>query len=231
MKLGSMMPSEPQRPRSDFFEVFEAFAVPHAHRLLDYSHARRRPHPASSRKGVLPDGGSFRTACSATRPPPHSPVGLAQASRHSGPSAARPRFARPRHLGQSGSKRDASCKIMIAQHSGRSVTCIWRMMLYRCLALLYNPEVIKSFRHAGLKTLFIIGTSSIVRPDLLKRALRRMDALDQAASLADLNLPGLHLHRLKGKPMRHTLHVNGPWCITFEWIDGDAYRVDLEQYH
>ena len=26
-------------------------------------------------------------------------------------------------------------------------------------------------------------------------------------------------------------HVNGPWCITFEFNDGDAFRVDLDQYH
>jgi proteic killer suppression protein len=25
--------------------------------------------------------------------------------------------------------------------------------------------------------------------------------------------------------------VNGPWCITFEFQDGDALRVNLEQYH
>jgi hypothetical protein len=29
----------------------------------------------------------------------------------------------------------------------------------------------------------------------------------------------------------HRLHVNGPWCATFEWEDGDAVRVNLEQYH
>lgn len=33
------------------------------------------------------------------------------------------------------------------------------------------------------------------------------------------------------KPIRYSLHVNGPWCITFEWAEGDALRVDLEQYH
>jgi proteic killer suppression protein len=37
--------------------------------------------------------------------------------------------------------------------------------------------------------------------------------------------------QLQGKPERYSLHVNGPWAITFEWIDGDALRVDLEQYH
>jgi proteic killer suppression protein len=31
--------------------------------------------------------------------------------------------------------------------------------------------------------------------------------------------------------LRYTVHVNGPWCITFEFEGGDVYRVDLEQYH
>ena len=26
-------------------------------------------------------------------------------------------------------------------------------------------------------------------------------------------------------------HLNGPWRITFEWEDGDALKIDLEQYH
>jgi proteic killer suppression protein len=105
------------------------------------------------------------------------------------------------------------------------------LILYRCQALLYNGTVIKSFRHAGLKALFLTGTSAKVRPDLQARSLRRLDALDQAAALADLRLPGMQFHRLQGKPTRYSLHVNGPWCITFEWAGGDAHRVDLEQYH
>jgi proteic killer suppression protein len=97
--------------------------------------------------------------------------------------------------------------------------------------LLYNSGVIKSFRHAGLKAIFHAGTSAKVRPDLQARSLRCLDVLDQAGSLADLHLPGMQFHRLQGKPTRYSLHVNGPWCITFEWAEGDAYRVDLEQYH
>ena len=91
--------------------------------------------------------------------------------------------------------------------------------------------MIKSFRHAGLRILFQTGTSAKVRPDLQARTLRRLDALDQAGSLRDLDLPGMQFHRLQGKPIRYSLHINGPWCITFEWTEGDAYRVDLEQYH
>jgi hypothetical protein len=37
-------------------------------------------------------------------------------------------------------------------------------------------------------------------------------------------------HGLEGKPKRYRIHVNGPWCITFEWVEGGAWRVDLEQY-
>ena len=47
-----------------------------------------------------------------------------------------------------------------------------------------------------------------------------------------MRLPGFDFHGLRGfDPIRYTVHVNGPWCLTFEFQDGDAYRVDLEQYH
>jgi proteic killer suppression protein len=75
------------------------------------------------------------------------------------------------------------------------------------------------------------GDPSRVRPDLVDRIRRRLGVLNQAGRLEDLNLPGFNFHRLRGRPQRYTIHVNGPWCITFEWIDGDAWRVDLEQYH
>jgi proteic killer suppression protein len=47
-----------------------------------------------------------------------------------------------------------------------------------------------------------------------------------------MNVPGFDFHPLKGfDPVRFTVHVNGPWCITFEFAAGDARRVDFEQYH
>lgn len=91
--------------------------------------------------------------------------------------------------------------------------------------------VIRSFRHKGLAELFETGRSAKMRQDLQRRALRRLDVLDQAAVLGDLKVPGFDLHPLRATPIRYSLHVNGPWCITFEWIDGDAWRVDLDQYH
>jgi toxin HigB-1 len=91
--------------------------------------------------------------------------------------------------------------------------------------------VIRSSRHTGLRELFETGKTARVRPDLQRRASIRLKVLDEVVLLSDLNVPGFNFHRLQGKPVRYSLHVNGPWCVTFEWEDGDAVRVNLEQYH
>jgi toxin HigB-1 len=90
--------------------------------------------------------------------------------------------------------------------------------------------MIRGFKHKGLRELFEDGTTGKVRKDLQERCLRRLDALHHARRLDELKVPGFDFHALKGTK-RYTIHVNGPWCITFEFEDGDAYRVDLEQYH
>lgn len=91
--------------------------------------------------------------------------------------------------------------------------------------------MITSFKHKGLAELFELGSSRRVKPDLQARSLRRLDALHQAESLTDLNVPGFNFHGLHGLPKRYSIHVNGPWCITFEWEEGEAFNVDLVQYH
>ena len=93
--------------------------------------------------------------------------------------------------------------------------------------------MIRSFRHKGLRDLFLRGRGAAVRPDLRKRSLARLDALDAATELRQLDLPGFRLHPLKGEQAgRWAIDVSGPWRITFEWSeDGNAHRVDLEQYH
>ena len=91
--------------------------------------------------------------------------------------------------------------------------------------------MIKNFRHKGLAELFERGHSRRVQPSLQARCLRRLEVLTQAESLVDLNIPGLDFHGLHGVPRRYSIHVNGPWCITFAWQEGEVLRVDLEQYH
>ena len=88
--------------------------------------------------------------------------------------------------------------------------------------------MIRSFLH---KELFEKGRTARIQPSLHERCRRRLDALDRAVRADDMNVQGFDFHALRGKPPRYTVHVNGPWCITFEFDDGDAFRVDLEQYH
>lgn len=91
--------------------------------------------------------------------------------------------------------------------------------------------MIRSFRHKGLKELFEKGTTARIQSPMHERCIRRLDALDIASRPQDLDVQGFDFHALRGRPQRYTVHVNGPWCITFEFEDGDAFRVDFEQYH
>jgi proteic killer suppression protein len=96
---------------------------------------------------------------------------------------------------------------------------------------LHYPSVIGSFRHKGLKEIFETGRSAKVGASLIQRCSDVLDALYIATALNDLNLPGFNFHQLHGKPVRYSIHVNGPWSITFEWSAPAALRVDLVQYH
>ena len=91
--------------------------------------------------------------------------------------------------------------------------------------------MISSFRSRDLRSLWQKGDPSRIRPDLLDRVRRRLDAIQAATRPEDLNIPGFNFHRLQGRPPRYTVHVNGPWCITFGWEGENAIQVDLEQYH
>ena len=91
--------------------------------------------------------------------------------------------------------------------------------------------MIKTFKHKPLSDLWATGKTSKIDAKMHDRILRRLDHLDVAATAAEMNLPGYDFHALRGKPTRYSVHVNGPWCITFEFEGGNATKVDFEQYH
>lgn len=92
--------------------------------------------------------------------------------------------------------------------------------------------MIVSFRNKALADLFQTGRTGKIDAKMHRRILVRLDRLNVAGRPEDMNLPGFDFHALKGfVPTRYTVHVNGPWCITFEFDDRDAVRVDFEQYH
>jgi len=91
--------------------------------------------------------------------------------------------------------------------------------------------MIKTFRNKELAALWNKGKSRI-DARMVKRVIIRLSRLHVAAKAEDMNLPGFDFHALRGfNPTRYCVHVNEPWCITFEFEDGDAYQVDYEQYH
>lgn len=92
--------------------------------------------------------------------------------------------------------------------------------------------MIKTFKNKALADLFQAGKSGKIDVKMQKRILVRLDRLEAAERPEDMNLPGFNFHALNGfNPARYTVHVNGPWCITFEFDGTDATRVDFEQYH
>ncbi len=92
--------------------------------------------------------------------------------------------------------------------------------------------MIKTFLHKGLAELWSKDRTARIDQRMQGRIVERLDALDTASRAEGMNLPGYDFHGLRGfKPMRYTVHINGPWRITFEFPDGDAFRVNFEQYH
>jgi proteic killer suppression protein len=65
-----------------------------------------------------------------------------------------------------------------------------------------------------------------------KAARVRLELLDAATSLRDLNLPGLRLEALHGRRQgQHSIRINDQFRICFEWRDGDAFNVEILDYH
>jgi toxin HigB-1 len=93
--------------------------------------------------------------------------------------------------------------------------------------------VIKSFRHRGLRRLFEQNDARGVKQDQVRRIARALFLLDNAETPEQINqVPGLRLHRLTGDLAgQWSLSVSGNWRIVFQFEGGDAYDVDLVDYH
>ena len=92
--------------------------------------------------------------------------------------------------------------------------------------------MIQSFRCADTERLF--HRESVRRFKAIERqALRKLDMLDAAQDLRTLStLPGSRLERLRGERKgQYSIRVNDRWRVCFEWRDGHAYAVEIEDYH
>ena len=93
--------------------------------------------------------------------------------------------------------------------------------------------MIKSFRHKGLRRLYEEAQSSGINADQAEKLTDILAALDAADEPSDVGLfPGWRLHALKGDMKGFwSVTVSGNWRLIFRIENGDAFDVNLIDYH
>ncbi len=93
--------------------------------------------------------------------------------------------------------------------------------------------MIKSFRDRDTERLFQRRPARKLGANVQRTALRKLRMLDAATVLDDLRLPpGNRLEKLKGERAgQHSIRINQQWRICFRWRSGDAYDVEIVDYH
>jgi|SRR5690625_6885702 len=97
----------------------------------------------------------------------------------------------------------------------------------------YDRVMIKTFADRYTQQLYLTGESRRFPPDIIRRAIRRLEYIDLAVGLEDLRVPPSNrLHKLEGdRQGQYSISVNAKWRICFRFVDGDAYGVELTDYH
>lgn len=93
--------------------------------------------------------------------------------------------------------------------------------------------MIQSFACAETERLFQDETARRLPPQIQRVARRKLLLLSQVRTLNDLRVPyGNHLEALKDdRAGQHSIRVNDQWRLCFRWHDGDAYDVEIADYH
>jgi len=92
--------------------------------------------------------------------------------------------------------------------------------------------MIKSFACKETKKLFNREFSRKLPQDIQRVARRKLEILDAAEVLQDLIPPSNRLKKLSGdRKGQYSIRINDQWRICFEWRRGDAYNVEIADYH
>ncbi len=84
----------------------------------------------------------------------------------------------------------------------------------------------------GLERFYRSGTTKGIQAKHANKLRMQLAALDTAFNIDDMDIPGYRLHSLKGDLKGlWSITVNGNWRITFEFIEGNVYIVNYEDYH
>ena len=92
---------------------------------------------------------------------------------------------------------------------------------------------IKSIKHKGLRRLYEEDDRRGVQGAFANKLRDMLHALDVAATIDEVEtVPGWRLHPLKGDLRGYwSLSVSGNWRLVFRFEDGDAFDLDLTDYH
>jgi proteic killer suppression protein len=92
--------------------------------------------------------------------------------------------------------------------------------------------MIRSFKDRRLKRLHEAGEGSRLQPEHLEKVENILFALDNAKRIEDVDLPGFRLHPLKGDLKGFwSVTVRANWRIVFRFENGDAFDLELTDYH
>jgi len=93
--------------------------------------------------------------------------------------------------------------------------------------------MIQTFASPETERFFATGKSRRLPPEILKRAAMRLMQLDGAARIEDLRLPPSNrlealVHDRAGQ---WSIRINEQWRVCFRFENGDAYDVEIVDYH
>lgn len=93
--------------------------------------------------------------------------------------------------------------------------------------------MIRSFKDKSTAALFAGLAPKRLPAELCKRAREKLDALHYAVSIDDLRVPPANrLEKLAGdRAEQWSVRINGQWRLCFVWRDGDAWNVEIADYH
>jgi proteic killer suppression protein len=93
--------------------------------------------------------------------------------------------------------------------------------------------MIKTFHNKQAEKVFLREEVPRLSRDVYRVALRKLLLLDAAENLEDLRVPpGNRLERLTGdRKGRYSIRINDQWRLCFRWEEGDAYEVEIVDYH
>jgi proteic killer suppression protein len=93
--------------------------------------------------------------------------------------------------------------------------------------------MIKSFRSKETEQLFHRQSVRKLPSTIQRNALKKLLILDAAESLEDLRIPPANrLEKLSGdRQSQYSIRINQQWRICFEWNQGNAYNVEIVDYH